>query len=83
VPTSLAVIAFNAAGGLLGQLRYGPFDWALTAGFLASALAGMAGGSRLTRRLSSEGLRRGFAWAVIALGAAILAGQALSRTGLV
>ena len=82
VPTSLAIIAFNAAGGLAGQLRYAPFDWALTAAFLGFALAGMVGGSMLTRRVSAEGLRRGFAWAVIALGAAILGFQALARAGL-
>ncbi len=49
VPTSLAVIAFNSAGGLAGQLRYVSFDWPLTAAFLASALAGMVGGSMLTQ----------------------------------
>jgi len=83
VPTSLAIIAFNAAGGLAGQLRYVSFDWALTAAFLGFALAGMVGGSMLTRRVSAEGLRRGFAWAVIALGAAILGFQAAARAGLV
>jgi hypothetical protein len=82
VPTSLAVIAFNSAGGLAGQLRFVSFDWPLTAAFLASALAGMVGGSTLTRRVSADGLRRGFAWAVIGLGTAILASQVLARTGL-
>ena len=82
VPTSLAIIAFNAAGGLAGQLRYVPFDWALTAAFLCFALAGMVGGSMLARRASTEGLRRGFAWSVIALGAAILGFQAAARAGL-
>jgi uncharacterized membrane protein YfcA len=82
VPTSLAVIAFNSAGGLAGQLRYVSFDWPLTAAFLASALAGMVGGSTLTRRVSADGLRRGFGWAVIVLGTAILASQVLARTGL-
>ena len=81
VPTSLAIIAFNAAGGLAGQLRYATFDWALTAAFLGSALTGMAGGSMVTRRVSGDGLRRGFAWAVIALGAAILGFQAAARAG--
>ena len=82
VPTSLAIIAFNAAGGLAGQLRYAAFDWNLTAAFLGSALIGMVGGSMITRRISGETLRRGFGWAVIALGAAILGYQALARAGL-
>jgi hypothetical protein len=83
VPTSLAIIAFNCLGGFAGQLRHAAVDWPLTAAFLGSALAGMAGGSVVTRRVSAEGLRRAFAWAVIALGSAILAGQALGRAGLV
>ena len=81
VPTSLAIIAFNAAGGLAGQLRFAEFDWALTAAFLGFALAGMIGGSAITGRVSAESLRRGFAWAVIVLGAAILGFQALGRAG--
>jgi len=82
VPTSLAIIAFNAAGGLAGQLRYASFDWPLTAAFLGSALCGMVGGSMLSRRMSSDALRRGFGWAVMALGTAILASQVLARAGL-
>jgi uncharacterized membrane protein YfcA len=81
VPTSLAIIAFNAAGGLAGQLRYAEFDWGLTAAFLGFALVGMIGGSTITGRVSAASLRRGFAWAVIALGAAILGFQALGRAG--
>jgi hypothetical protein len=83
VPTSLAIIAFNAAGGLAGQLRYVAFDWALTSAFLAFALGGMAGGSLVASRVSAARLRQIFAWAVIALGAAILAQQVLSRAGVV
>jgi uncharacterized protein len=79
VPTSLAIIAFNAAGGLAGHVRHAAFDWAMTAAFLASALTGMVLGSTMTRNVSSEAIRRGFAWAVIALGAAILGYQALAR----
>jgi uncharacterized membrane protein YfcA len=82
VPTSLAIIAFNAAGGLAGQIRFAEFDWAQTAAFLGFALTGMIGGSMVTRRVSGDSLRRGFAWAVIALGTAILGFQALGRTGL-
>ena len=82
VPTSLAIIACNAAGGLAGQLRYAAFDWALTAAFLGFALVGMVGGSIVTRRVSGDSLRRGFAWAVIVLGAAILGFRALARAGL-
>jgi hypothetical protein len=83
VPTSLAIIAFNAAGGLAGQLRQASFDWRLTAAFLALALVGMAAGSAVAGRVSAERLRRTFAWTVVTLGAVILTHQVLTRAGLV
>jgi hypothetical protein len=81
VPTSLAIIAFNALGGLAGQLRYAQFDWLLTAAFLSSALIGMFGGTMISKKLSADHLRRGFAWAIIVLGAAILGRQMLGGAG--
>jgi len=81
VPTSLAIVAFNALGGLVGQLRYLDFNWTLTSAFLGFALAGMFGGAMIARRLSADHLRRGFAWAIILLGVAILAGQILGGSG--
>jgi hypothetical protein len=81
VPTSLAVIAFNSLGGLVGQLRYVDVDWALTGAFLGSALIGMVGGTTIASRLSADHLRRAFAWAIILLGVAILAKQILGGAG--
>ena len=81
VPTSLAIIAFNSLGGLAGQLRHAQFDWLLTAAFLSSALIGMSGGTMIAKKLSANHLRRGFAWAIIVLGAAILGGQVLGGAG--
>jgi uncharacterized membrane protein YfcA len=82
VPTSLAIIACNAAGGLAGQARQAAFDWGLTAAFLGLALTGMVGGSMITRHVAGDRLRRGFGWAVIALGTAILGVQLLRGAGL-
>jgi hypothetical protein len=81
VPTSLAIIAFNSLGGLAGQLRYAQFDWLLTAAFLSSALIGMFVGTMIAKKLSADHLRRGFAWAIIVLGAAILGRQMLGGAG--
>ena len=61
IGTSLAIIAVNCIGGLVGQLRYANFDWRLTLGFLLAAMAGMIAGAMLTKRLSAAVLRRGFA----------------------
>jgi uncharacterized protein len=68
IGTSLAVIAVNCLGGFIGQLRYMDFDWRLTLGFLAAAIAGMFAGSALAKLLSAAVLRRGFAWCVLLLG---------------
>jgi hypothetical protein len=73
IGTSLAVIAVNCLGGFIGQLRYVDFDWRLTLGFLAAAVAGMFAGTALAGRLPSSALRRGFAWCVALLGAALIA----------
>jgi uncharacterized membrane protein YfcA len=72
IGTSLAVIAVNCFGGLLGQLRYVNFDWWLTLGFLLAAMAGMFAGTRLARWLTASTLRRGFAWCVVLLGIALV-----------
>jgi uncharacterized membrane protein YfcA len=73
IGTSLAVIAVNCGGGLIGQLRYVSFDWWLTMGFLLAAMVGMFAGSALAKLLSAAVLRRGFAWCVVLLGVALVA----------
>jgi uncharacterized protein len=77
VGTSLAVIAVNAAAGLMGHLRHAPLDWRLALLFTAGALVGMAAGVRLSGRLPAAALRRGFAWLVVGLGLVIAALTAL------
>jgi uncharacterized membrane protein YfcA len=72
VGTSLAVITVNSLAGLLGQLRYVQFEWALTLAFLAAAASGMLGGLTLANRISSRSLRLAFAWSIIALGTFLL-----------
>jgi len=72
IGTSLAIIALNSAAGVLGQLRYVSLDWAQTLSFMAVAVMGMFGGQLLAKRLSSQSLRLGFAWAVIVLGLFLL-----------
>ncbi len=71
IGTSLAIIAFNSASGLIGQLRYVPVDWATTLEFLASALVGMGAGVAVANRLPEPALRRAFACALLAIGAVI------------
>ncbi len=72
IGTSLAVIAVNCFGGLIGQMHYVSFDWLLTVGFLVGAIVGMLAGSSLAKRLSAAVLRCGFAWGVVLLGVALV-----------
>lgn len=83
VPTSLAIIAVNAAGGLAGQVRHVDLDWPLTLAVLASALAGMLAGTAVTARISADRLRAAFAWTILIVGAVVLAHEALRAAGLV
>jgi hypothetical protein len=73
IGTSLAIIAVNCIGGLIGQLRYVNFDWRLTLGFLLAAIVGMFAGAALAKQLSAAVLRRGFAWCVALLGFVLVA----------
>jgi uncharacterized membrane protein YfcA len=81
IGTSLAVIAVNCLGGFIGQLRYMDFDWRLTFGFLAAAVAGMFAGTTLAGRLATSTLRRGFAWCVLLLGVALVARNGIILMG--
>jgi uncharacterized membrane protein YfcA len=83
VPTSLAIIAVNAAGGLAGQVRHIDLDWPLTLAVLASALTGMLAGTAVTARVSADRLGKAFAWIILSVGSAVLAREALRAAGLV
>jgi hypothetical protein len=81
IGTSLAIIAVNCVGGLIGQLRYVNFDWRLTLGFLLVAMVGMIAGAVLAKQLSATVLRRGFAWCVVLLGVALVAWNLVGLAG--
>ena len=83
VPTSLAIIAVNAAGGLAGQVQHVDLDWPFTLAVLASALTGMLAGTTLAAGLAPERLRSAFAWTILAMGTAVVAREALRASGLV
>jgi uncharacterized membrane protein YfcA len=81
IGTSLAIIAVNCLGGFIGQLRYMDFDWRITIGFLAAAIAGMFAGTALTGRLTTSTLRRGFAWCVLLVGVALVGWNGMALIG--
>lgn len=69
VGTSLLVIALNAVWGLLGNLRFGTFDWTLTPLFALGGAAGVLAGGRLSGKLPDRAQRTAFA--VLVVGIAI------------
>ena len=69
--TSLGVITFNCATGLLGQLRFVHIEWGLLSLFLAVALVGMIAGATFSARLSESRLRRILAVTILVLGVSL------------
>jgi uncharacterized membrane protein YfcA len=78
VGTSLVVIAMNSLAGFAGYLGHAHIDWSLAGLVAAAAVVGSVGGGALASRLSPEGLRKGFAWFVVAMAFFIL-GQEIPR----
>jgi uncharacterized membrane protein YfcA len=71
IGSSLAIIAFNSASGLLGQLRYIHINWVLTLLFLGASLLGMGFGLAIVRRVPAQSIRVAFACALLLIGALI------------
>ena len=81
IGTSLAIIAVNCVGGLIGQLHYVNLNWILTLAFLAAAIAGMSAGAAFIGHLSASALRRGFAVFVLLLGLGLVGWNGWALTG--
>ncbi len=73
IASSLVVIAMSSVAGLAAHLAHGnTVPVGLTAALTMAALAGMAAGLQIARRVSSENLRRGFAGFVTVVGSALI-----------
>jgi len=68
VGTSLAIIALNSLGGLLGHWQTAGAHWQLTALFLVAAIVGMLAGLPLAKHISVGALNRAFAVFIAAIG---------------
>lgn len=71
VGTSLAVIASDAASGLVGHMQQVSINGWLTFGFLGLAILGMFGGTLVSGKITGRKLHRTFGWFIILLGLAI------------
>ncbi len=73
IGTSLLIIAMKSLMGFLGDLSHYRLDWWLLGAMTALAVAGSLVGNRLSRRIHSSNLKKGFGWFVLAMGCYILA----------
>ena len=81
VGTSLVVIAMNSLAGFLGHLQGPPIDIQVVVIFVAAGLAGALVGTRLTRIVHPEHLRKAFAVFVIGLAIFLLVDN-LNKVGI-
>ena len=73
IGTSLAIIALNSFGGLLGHWQTAGAHWQLTTLFLLAAVVGMLGGLPLAKRISVGALNRTFAVFIAVIGLFVIA----------
>ncbi len=71
VGTSLVVVTLNAAAGFAAHAGTANTDYAVATGFTAAAVVGAALSAKVGSRLPAARLRRGFAWLVLAVAAAV------------
>lgn len=81
VGTSLIIIAMNSLAGFLGHLQGPPIDIQVVVIFVAAGLAGALIGTRLTRIVHPEHLRKAFAVFVIGLAIFLLVDN-LNKVGI-
>jgi uncharacterized protein len=72
VGTSLMIIAAKSLVGFTGDLGKAAMDWTLLLSVTALAIVGIFIGNRLSKKLSSEGLKKGFGWFVLVMGIYII-----------
>lgn len=79
IGTSLAVIALNALVGFKGDLTSGmQIDWPLLSLFIALTLLGIAIGTHLSTKVSSDKLKKWFAQFIFVVGLAIFLQELLA-----
>ncbi|MFY7839934.1 MAG: sulfite exporter TauE/SafE family protein [Lacibacter sp.] len=72
VGTSLLIIAAKSLIGFLGDIGHQIIDWKLLFIVTALAIAGIFIGSALSKKVSSDKLKKGFGWFVLVMGIYII-----------
>lgn len=77
IGTSLCVMAFTSAGGIVGHLTLTHIDWGLTSVVILGSLLGMMMSTRIVTQVPEARLRRALALFVIATGLFLLIDNAV------
>jgi uncharacterized membrane protein YfcA len=72
IGTSLVIIALNSLVGFTGDIHSGFLNWKLLLSISSLAIVGIIIGTSLSKQISSDKLRKGFAWFVLAMGIYII-----------
>ncbi|MCX8021118.1 MAG: sulfite exporter TauE/SafE family protein, partial [Chitinophagaceae bacterium] len=70
--TSLLIIAAKSLIGFIGDLSSQKMDWILLISVTAMAILGIFIGNQLSRKISSQHLKKAFGWFVLAMGIYII-----------
>ncbi|MFM2139495.1 MAG: hypothetical protein RJA57_1802 [Bacteroidota bacterium] len=81
VGTSLLIIAAKSLIGFTGDLSNYAMDWPLLGKVAALAIAGIFVGDRLSRRVETDRLKKGFGWFVLVMGLYIIARELFFPVG--
>jgi uncharacterized membrane protein YfcA len=81
VGTSLLIIAAKSLIGFTGDLGKQTMDWTLLLSVTALAIAGIFIGNILSKKISADGLKKGFGWFVLVMGIYIIIKELFFPTG--
>ena len=72
VGTSLLIIAAKSLIGFTGDIGKQDMDWTLLLSVSGLAIAGIFIGNALSKKISADGLKKGFGWFVLVMGCYII-----------
>ena len=77
IGTSLLIIAAKSLIGFTGDLKHTHMDWTLLFSITALAVVGIFLGNSIGKKVSAEGLKKGFGWFVLIMGIYIITKELL------
>src|SRR5690606_37316229 len=72
IGTSLLIIAAKSLIGFTGDAGLTEMNWTLLLSVTGLAIIGIFAGNKLSKRISSHKLKKGFGWFVLAMGTYII-----------